>query len=85
MSSFLQDSLERFLCKQGFYSLVEDNRPTVLDSTLSTILQNPTIIVNKITYLQRVEKESDFRNTIIGFLNKRQRRTSLLSHLGTST
>ena len=48
MSSFLQDSLERFLCKQGFYSLVEDNRPTVLDSTLSTILQNPTIIVNKI-------------------------------------
>ena len=48
MSSFLQDSLERFLCKQGFYSLVEDNRPTVLDSTLFTILQNPTIIVNKI-------------------------------------
>ena len=48
MSSFLQDSLERFLCKQGLYSLVEDNRPTVLDSTLSTILQNLTIIVNKI-------------------------------------
>ena len=67
MSSFLQDSLERFLCKQGFYSLVEDNRPTVLDSTISTILQNPTIIVNKITYLPRAEKESDFRNSIIGF------------------
>ena len=48
MSSFLQDSLERFLCKQGFYSLVEDNRPTVLDSTLSIILQNIPIIVNKI-------------------------------------
>ena len=48
MSSFLQDSLERFLCKQGLYSLVEDNRPTVLDSTLFIILQNPTIIVNKI-------------------------------------
>ena len=69
MSSFLQDSLERFLCKQGFYSLVEDNRPTVLDSTLSTILQNIPIIVNKITYLPRVEKESDFRNEIISFIN----------------
>ena len=70
MSSFLQDSLERFLCKQGLYSLVEDNRPTVLDSTLSIILQNPTIIVNKIAYLQRVENESDFRNAIIGFLKQ---------------
>lgn len=78
MSSFLQDSFERFLCKQGLYSLVEDNRPTVLDSTLSTILQNIPIIVNKITYLQRVENESDFRNTIIGFLNKRQRREQLI-------
>nr|DAW30644.1 MAG TPA: hypothetical protein [Caudoviricetes sp.] len=37
--------LERFLCKQSLYSLVEDNRSTVLDSALHVLYHITTYSV----------------------------------------
>ena len=80
MSSFLQDSLERFLCKQGFYSLVEDNRPTVLGSAIYYSTKHPNycqqIQIFRITpnYAQNMHMSMATTEAIIRVLHGRNKR-----------